>query len=507
MEVGDTGIGMPEHVKSKLFEPFFTTKKVGKGTGLGTSISYGIVREYDGTHRRPERAPGSGTTFRLTLPGRRRRDRVQHDATARSSTTNPTSCGCWRARSRRTGTRCRPPSHGAGGPGRLRRRAGRRSWSRTSRCPAWTASRCSSASRRARPDAEVDHHHRPRGHRQRRRGAALRGLGLHQQARPGRGAGDRPPAGRGEDRHPAAADGIHPRPGEPRSQRPPAELRRRSNFLRQADPQLQRRDRRHRRALPDRGLQPRGGADLRATRRRRSSTGAGCRSSCPEELAGFFEQRHAGGRRLGKELPVDAKPSSSSAKTASRIPVLLLGQHPQRGRPEAGRGGLLPGPARDQAPAARAGPLRTPGRHRPDRGRAGPRDQEHPARAQGRQLPASTWASPRRTTQKLRKGWDMIKRGIERTSNLVMDLLSYSKEREPEFDACAPNAIAAEVCDLVRERAEQERTRDRSAISTPPIGTGAAWTPTRCTPCLLNLVSNAAGRLSVRRDTAPSAGR
>ena len=66
-EVTDTGIGMPEHVKNKLFEPFFTTKKTGKGTGLGTSISYGIVKDYDG-HIEVESAPGKGTTFRLTFP-------------------------------------------------------------------------------------------------------------------------------------------------------------------------------------------------------------------------------------------------------------------------------------------------------------------------------------------------------------------------------------------------------------------------------------------------------
>jgi C4-dicarboxylate-specific signal transduction histidine kinase len=66
-EVKDTGIGMPEHVKNKLFEPFFTTKKTGKGTGLGTSISYGIIKDYDG-HIEVESVPGKGTTFRLTFP-------------------------------------------------------------------------------------------------------------------------------------------------------------------------------------------------------------------------------------------------------------------------------------------------------------------------------------------------------------------------------------------------------------------------------------------------------
>lgn len=91
--------------------------------------------------------------------------------------------------------------------------------------------------------------------------------------------------------------------------------------------------------------------------------------------------------------------------------------------------------------------------------------------------------------QKVRTGWDMIRRGVERTSGLVSDLLSYSKEREPEVVACAPNAIAAEVCELVRDRARQggvELVQDFD----PAVGT-VCLDPQTIHTCLLNLVGNA----------------
>jgi hypothetical protein len=67
VEVVDNGNGIaPENV-ARIYDPFFTTKGVGRGTGLGLAVSYGIVQEHSG-HIAVESAPGRGTTFRITLP-------------------------------------------------------------------------------------------------------------------------------------------------------------------------------------------------------------------------------------------------------------------------------------------------------------------------------------------------------------------------------------------------------------------------------------------------------
>ena len=67
IEVEDTGSGIPQEDMSKIFEPFFTTKEVGKGTGLGLAVCYGIVSEHGG--RLSVRSSiGTGTTFSIFLP-------------------------------------------------------------------------------------------------------------------------------------------------------------------------------------------------------------------------------------------------------------------------------------------------------------------------------------------------------------------------------------------------------------------------------------------------------
>jgi two-component system NtrC family sensor kinase len=67
IEFTDTGCGIPRENLEKIFDPFFTTKEVGRGTGLGLSVSFGIIARHKGTIE-VKSSPGKGTTFIVRLP-------------------------------------------------------------------------------------------------------------------------------------------------------------------------------------------------------------------------------------------------------------------------------------------------------------------------------------------------------------------------------------------------------------------------------------------------------
>lgn len=67
IRVRDTGKGIPEDIRNRVFEPFFTTKPIGKGTGLGLAVSYGIMKAHRGSMEFSSRA-GEGTEFTLKIP-------------------------------------------------------------------------------------------------------------------------------------------------------------------------------------------------------------------------------------------------------------------------------------------------------------------------------------------------------------------------------------------------------------------------------------------------------
>lgn len=68
IEIADNGLGMSPEVQQRLFDPFFTTKPIGKGTGLGMSISYQIITEKHQGHLSCVSSPGAGTKFIIKIP-------------------------------------------------------------------------------------------------------------------------------------------------------------------------------------------------------------------------------------------------------------------------------------------------------------------------------------------------------------------------------------------------------------------------------------------------------
>lgn len=97
IHIEDTGHGIKKEHMSRIFDPLFTTKKPGEGTGLGLSVTYGIITKYKGTimcksRSKDESAPGeqTGTTFTIELPAISMKDlsepaRQQGEDGARSS--------------------------------------------------------------------------------------------------------------------------------------------------------------------------------------------------------------------------------------------------------------------------------------------------------------------------------------------------------------------------------------------------------------------------------------
>ncbi|MBD1865299.1 MULTISPECIES: ATP-binding protein [Trichocoleus] len=66
--IADNGIGIPQAVQRRIFDPFFTTKALGKGTGMGMSISYQIITEKHNGKLECSSTPGEGTEFRIRIP-------------------------------------------------------------------------------------------------------------------------------------------------------------------------------------------------------------------------------------------------------------------------------------------------------------------------------------------------------------------------------------------------------------------------------------------------------
>ncbi|MCD4722323.1 MAG: response regulator [Desulfobacula sp.] len=103
-------------------------------------------------------------------------------------------------------------------------------------------------------------------------------------------------------------------------------------------------------------------------------------------------------------------------------------------------------------------------------------------------------------TEKFKTGWETIKRNIKRIGDLTQDLLTYSKQREPEFEPCLPNDIVDEVIELVKDFAESKDVFISKEFD-PGIGEVAADSQT-IHRSLLNLINNAIDACIEDEDTS-----
>jgi signal transduction histidine kinase len=91
--------------------------------------------------------------------------------------------------------------------------------------------------------------------------------------------------------------------------------------------------------------------------------------------------------------------------------------------------------------------------------------------------------------ERLKEGWEMVQRNVQKVSDLALDLLRYSKERLPERSVCSPNEIVSEAMELFTERAEEYHVKLRKILD-PSLG-DAYFDREGIHNVLLNLISNA----------------